>query len=50
MKLSETARDVIALADAIRDYWAAELPKRHPNYPLVNPGKTLGRRQPKNRN
>ncbi len=38
MKLSETIRKVIPLAEAIRDYWDTELPKRHPNYPLVNPG------------
>lgn len=38
MKLSETIKKVIALAETTRDYWDTELPKRHPNYPLVNPG------------
>lgn len=42
MKLSETAREVIALAEAIHDYWDTELPKRHPNYPFVNPGEDSG--------
>lgn len=42
MKLSETAAEVIALANAIRDYWDIELPKRHPNYPLVSPGEDSG--------
>jgi hypothetical protein len=42
MKLSETANEVIALAEAIRDYWDAELPKRHPDYPLVHPGEDDG--------
>jgi hypothetical protein len=38
MKLSETIKKVIPLAQAISDYWETELPKRYPNYPLVNPG------------
>jgi hypothetical protein len=42
MKLSETAKEVIALAEAIRNYWDAELPKRHPDYPLVHPGEDSG--------
>jgi hypothetical protein len=42
MKLSETAKEVIALADAIRNYWDTELPKRHPDYPLVHPGEDSG--------
>ena len=42
MKLSEAARRVIELAWKIRDYWDAELPKRHPDYPLVNPGEDDG--------
>jgi hypothetical protein len=37
MKLSEIANQVIPLAAAIRGYWEAELPKRHPQYPLVDP-------------
>lgn len=35
MKLSEIANRVINLAGRIRDYYATELPKRHPNYPLI---------------
>src|SRR6266498_2659703 len=42
MKLSETAKEVIALAEAIRNYWDTELPKRHPDYPLVHPGEDSG--------
>src|SRR5947209_17259771 len=42
MKLSETAKEVIALAEAIRNYWDAELPKRHPDYPFVHPGEDSG--------
>jgi hypothetical protein len=38
MKLSEIVAKVSGLNEAISDYWEAELPKRHPNYPLVNPG------------
>ena len=35
-------RDVIKLAEAIRDYWDAELPKRHPRYPIVRGGEDSG--------
>jgi hypothetical protein len=42
MKLSQAAKKVIALAQAIREYWDAELPKRHPDYPLVHPGEDSG--------
>jgi hypothetical protein len=42
MKLSETAKEVIALADAIRTYWDAELPKRHRDYPFIHPGEDSG--------
>jgi hypothetical protein len=42
MKLSESSAKVIDLASAIRDYWDSELPKRHPNYPLVGPGEDSG--------
>ena len=38
MKLSDAAMKVIHLAKVIREYWEAELPKRHPNYPVMNPG------------
>src|SRR5438552_1893723 len=37
MNLSEAANKVIGLASRVRDYYAAELPKRHPHYPLVGP-------------
>jgi hypothetical protein len=37
MRLSEVVNRVIELSSKIYDYYAAELPKRHPNYPLVNP-------------
>jgi hypothetical protein len=42
MKLSKIAKKVIALAEAIDDYWSTELPKRFPNYPFVNPGEDAG--------
>jgi len=38
MKFSQTVNKVLALSQAIRDYWSVELPKRHPNYPFVNEG------------
>src|SRR5438874_12481516 len=38
MKLSEAVQRVIALGNAIHEYWETELPKRHPNYPVMNPG------------
>jgi hypothetical protein len=42
MALSQTAQEVITLADAIRHYWDTELPKRHPNYPMITPGEDSG--------
>jgi hypothetical protein len=42
MKLSEIVAKVSSLNEAISAYWEAELPKRHPNYPLVNPGEDNG--------
>jgi len=42
MKLSEAVQRTIDLAARIWQYWEAELPKRHPNYPLVNPGEDDG--------
>jgi len=42
MKLSEVAEKVIALAQARRDYWETELPKRHRNYHFVEPGEDSG--------
>ena len=38
MKLSEVIEKVITLSGSIRDYWEEELPKRHPDYPIVRPG------------
>jgi hypothetical protein len=35
MTLSEAANRVIDLAGKVREYYAAELPKRHPHYPIV---------------
>lgn len=37
MNLSEATTKVIELAGKIRDYYTSELPKRHPNYPLIGP-------------
>ena len=42
MRFSETVKRVIEFAEAIDEYWSRELPKRHPNYPLVNPGEQSG--------
>jgi len=42
MKLSEVLKEVIRLASASRDYWDRELPKRHPNYPLLRAGEDSG--------
>lgn len=36
MNLSEAANRVIELARKVHEYYAAELPKRYPNYPLVD--------------
>ncbi len=41
-KFSEAAAKVIALAQVIRSYWNEELPKRHPNYPIVDPFEDSG--------
>jgi hypothetical protein len=38
MKLSEAVEKVIDLATVIREYWETELRKRHPDYPIANPG------------
>jgi len=38
MKLSEAVKKVVGLAKLIREYWETELPKRHPDYPIMNPG------------
>lgn len=37
MTLSETVNRVIDLSGRISDYYEAELPKHHPNYPLIHP-------------
>jgi hypothetical protein len=37
MNLSEAASRVIDLARKVCAYYATELPKRHPNYPVVGP-------------
>ncbi len=37
MNLSEAANKTIELASKIRNYYDVELPKWHPNYPLVSP-------------
>ena len=42
MAFSDTVQRVIKLATTIRDYWDAELPKRHPDYPLVHEGEDDG--------
>jgi hypothetical protein len=38
MKLSEAAAEVVKLANTVREYWERELPKRHPDYPVMKPG------------
>jgi hypothetical protein len=38
MNLSEAVNRVIDLARKVNEYYTAELPKWHPNYPLVGPG------------
>lgn len=35
MRLSQVIKQTIDLAGQSRDYWARELPKRYPNYPIV---------------
>jgi hypothetical protein len=42
MLLSEVLKEVIALAEAAQAYWSVELPKRHPRYPIVQPGEDSG--------
>lgn len=49
MPFSETVKRVMDLATAIRDYWDRELPKRHPKYPLVQPGEDSGPPPPEER-
>jgi hypothetical protein len=42
MTFSATVKRVIDLATAIRDYWEHELPKRHPDYPIIKAGEDDG--------
>ncbi len=42
MAFSDIVNEVIALSDAVQAYWSRELPKRHPEYPLVRPGEDSG--------
>lgn len=42
MPFSDIVNKVIALSEATHAYWATELPKRHPEYPLVRPGEDDG--------
>jgi hypothetical protein len=42
MMLSEAVHEVIRLGDASRAYWDRELPKRHPDYPLIRAGEDSG--------
>ena len=42
MTFAETLDWVIALADKVWEYWDAELPKRHPEYPIVREGEDSG--------
>jgi hypothetical protein len=42
VKVSEAAAKVIMLARAIRAYWEAELPKRHPDYPVIHMNEDSG--------
>jgi Protein of unknown function (DUF3775) len=49
MQLSKVAREVIRKAEAIRTYWDTELPRRHPDYPIVNLGEDSGPPPPEER-
>ncbi len=42
MKLSQVIQEMIRLSQAINDYWEAEGPKRHRDYPLMYPGEDPG--------
>jgi Protein of unknown function (DUF3775) len=42
MTLSNVVKEVIALSEAAQVYWDRELPKRHPEYPIVRPGEDSG--------
>ena len=49
MKLSDTIKKVIPLAEAIHDYWEIELPKRYRDYPFVHEGEEEARRRRRRR-
>lgn len=40
MKLSEVVRELIRLGDASRAYWDRELPRHHPQYPVIRAGES----------
>ena len=42
MDMKKTVERVIELSRSVKEYWDRELPKRHPNYPWVNPGEDSG--------
>ena len=42
MTLSNATKKVLRLARVIQNYWDAELPKRHRDYPFVHPGEDSG--------
>jgi hypothetical protein len=42
MRLSEVAEKVISLKEAANRHWAVELPKRHPDYPSIDPFEDSG--------
>ena len=42
MTRSETIRELIRLGELSGAYWAKELPRRHPKYPLVQVGEDSG--------
>jgi len=42
MNLSSIVEEVIALSEAAQAYWDRELPKRHPEYPIIRPGEDSG--------
>ncbi len=42
MAFSDLVKEIIDLSIAAQEYWDRELPKRHPNYPLVGEGEDSG--------
>lgn len=49
MTRSETIRELIRLGELTRAYWAKELPRRHPKYPLVQVGEDSGPPSPEDK-